>query len=82
MNPFARSPQGLLLDAIARRYGVRPSSLLGLSAGSGEAYLLDEAIYLAAAEREAEAQTLAGELRAKRRSWPKEIVEELKSYVS
>lgn len=38
------SPQGQLLEAMAARYGVRPSDVLGLDGRDG--YCVDEALHL------------------------------------
>ena len=77
-NRFARTPQAQSVEAIAQRYGVLPSHILGFEAGSAEAMLIDMFIVAKAIERENEASgTVGGDIKAKRVGWDSDIVREI-----
>lgn len=73
-----RSPIGLSLDALAQRYGCRPSSLVGISPLSGESLIFDMAVVYAQDEHTKLMDTTGGKIRAKRAGWSSEAKRELK----
>ena len=80
MRGFVRSPIGLSLDALAQRYGCRPSSLVGISPLSGESLIFDMAIVSASIENDRLMKTTGGKIRAKRAGWSKEARGELRRH--
>lgn len=74
MSPFASSKAGLVVDAVAQRYGIRPSQLLE---GSPLSLFLD--IYIASAGIQAESSDkLSDRIGLKRMKWPSEKIRELR----
>ena len=75
---FAESNAAYALDALGRRYGVRPSELLRFHPLDGRGLLLDLKIMQEAFTREQEAETVGGKIKAKQARWSPEIRRELK----
>ena len=79
MMSFARTPALLNLDVVGQRYGIRPSEILGIPPYDPESILIDQAIVEAAAEKESlEQNTDGGKMKAKRMSWDKEMLKEIR----
>lgn len=75
---FAQSNIAYTLDALGRRYGQRPSQILGYHPLDGRGLLLDLAILQHVLETEAESETVGGKIKAKQAQWPPEVRRELK----
>lgn len=78
MRGFVRTPIGLSLDALAQRYGCRPSLLMGMNPLSGESLVFDMAVASASAENDKLMRTTGGQVRARRAGWSSEAKRELK----
>jgi len=76
---FTKSDVAYTLDVIGRRYGVRPSQLLGYHPLDGRGLLLDLDITKNALSREQEAETAGGKIKQKQARWSPEVRRELKS---
>lgn len=70
----------LMLDALSRRYGCRPSEVARMNPASGAAVLFDLRVLGLALEAEAEAgdETVGGKIGRKRRAWSPETKRELR----
>lgn len=76
---FVRSPIGPILDALGRRYNVRPSTLAGMNPAIGESILFDIMVMEDSMQRENEARnTTGGNIKSKRTSWPSDIQDEIR----
>ena len=67
----------MMLDAIGKRYGVRPSSIVGLDPSLGASVLFDIQVLSIVSEIESEANTVGGKIDAKRRQWSPEVKREI-----
>lgn len=64
-----------MLDALGNRYGVLPSTIMGIT---GRAFMFNLKVMGKALEASKEAGTLAGQIRQTRMGWPPEIKQELR----
>lgn len=68
----------MILDALSRRYGCRPSEIIGLNSLSGEAVLFDLRVLAMALEAQSEGDTVGGQISRKRMGWSRETKRELR----
>lgn len=75
-KPFVKSDVAYTLDALGRRYGVRPSQILQYHPLDGRGLLLDINIMKSALQREAEARTVEGKHQQNKATWDMEAYKE------
>jgi len=68
----------MILDALARRYGCRPSEIIGLNPLSGEGVLFDLRVLAFALAAQSEGETVGGQISRKRMGWSPETKRELR----
>ena len=73
-----KTETALLLDGLGHRYGVLPSTIMGLDPLSGEALILNMRVMTMAVEALNKDGSVSSEIKQKRRKWDSDMVKELK----